>query len=191
MPKDETGRPIRQAQSAEEIFKFRSEQYLKTLNSKRGMKGKQVVQRRKGRKAEASGSGASPSTALAPLRALSLESSPSPADHSSECVSQAPNAPSPALADAQPTPSPSLARAQPKAPSLPLADSRPIQHLSPAETSQASDLQIITAKLSAVERGFEELKKQVNRLKEEVILSREEASLWRGSIERRLNNAGL
>jgi len=86
MPKNEaTGRPKRQAFTAAEIFKFREEQYLKTFTTKQAKKkGKMPIQRQEEQQREASGDEQSPSTALAPLRALSLDNSPPPADPSSE-----------------------------------------------------------------------------------------------------------
>ena len=145
MPKNEaTGKANRQALTADEIFKFREDKYLKMFNLKRAKKkGNQALQlREEERQQEASGSGDSPSTTLAPLGALFLDS-PSPEEPSSESPSQDQStfgAP----------PSPSLAHAQ------------PIQHHrepSPTDNSQAT----VTARLSALESGLEAFRRDVER----------------------------
>jgi len=96
MPKNKaTGKANRQALMADEIFKFREDKYLKMFNLKRAKKkGNQALQlREEERQQEASGSGDSPSTTLAPLGALFLDS-PSPEEPSSESPSQDQSPPS-------------------------------------------------------------------------------------------------
>ena len=142
MPKNEaTGRPKRQAFTAAEIFKFHEEQYLKTFTTKQAKKkGKLPIQRREEQQREASGNEQSPSTALAPLRALSLDNSPPPADPSSEV-------PFRDTPDSSNTPSPSM---------WPAWNPR---QCSPADISGANHLQSLTARVSAVESRVEQLSK--------------------------------
>jgi len=88
VPHDDNGRPTRHSITAEGVFKFRSEQYLKKFNIRQAeKKGKNPVADQEEPQPEKSGSSASPLTVLAPLRALSLESSPSPADSPAADVS--------------------------------------------------------------------------------------------------------
>ncbi len=146
MPKNKaTGKANRQALTADKIFKFCEDKYLKMFNLKRvKKKGNQALQlREEERQQEASGSGDSPSTTLAPLGALFLDS-PSPEEPSSESPSQDQSTPFGA------PPSPSLAHAQ------------PIQHHqepSPTDNSQAT----VTARLSALESGLEAFRRDVER----------------------------
>ncbi len=70
MPKYQSGKAIRQALTAQEIFKFHEQQYFNTFNKKQATKkGKRPVKRQE--EQEALGLAPLPSITLAPLRALS------------------------------------------------------------------------------------------------------------------------
>jgi len=139
MPKNQaTGRPNRQAFTAEEMFKFREDEYLKTFNREARKKGKCPVNCEEELQQEASSSAPSPSTALAPLHTLTQKSSPSLPDPSSETHSQV-----------GPTSSTG---------SFPYIESPPNRHHwqpSPANNSEASELQNLKAWVSARLEDFD------------------------------------
>ncbi len=141
MPKYQSGMAIWQVLTAQEIFKFHEQQYFNTFNKKQATKkGKLPVKCQE--EQEALGLAPSPSITLAPLCALSLESSPSIPDPSPESLA-------------------SLTFSNTHSfPELP-----PIAHLwqtSPASNSGASDGKNLTARVSAIESSLEKLRRDVD-----------------------------
>ena len=156
-----TGKPDCSALTAEEVFKFCEENYLKSFNIKRAQKkGKDPVAGQDGLKPEESGSEVSPLTALAPLHTLSLEGSPPPAD----VLFAGPSSKNPSQAGPSHT-APSHTAAPSHTHSVPYIKVPPLQcHWQPSPTNvtqQSDDGRSLADRFVALESKLEDIDRRL------------------------------